>query len=101
VDVEGTADDSGLRRLRAEITSLDRELVDALARRVELVRVVQQHKQERGVPLLDPTREAEILDEAQRAAAGRISPDTVAELVRTVLALTKRELDADDAARPD
>ncbi|MDE3024662.1 MAG: chorismate mutase, partial [Acidobacteriota bacterium] len=50
--------------------AIDREVLDALNRRLELVRRVRAHKQEAGAPIIDAAREAELLDELVGANAG-------------------------------
>ena len=47
--------------IRAEIDSIDRELVRLFQRRLEIVGQVAASKQERGAPVTDPAREREIL----------------------------------------
>jgi chorismate mutase len=54
-----------LQRLRAEIDSLDHELLHLAARRLEAARQVRALKQEMGLPERDPKREAEMLSRAQ------------------------------------
>ena len=55
-----------LQRCRQEIESLDRELVDLLARRVAVSKEIGSAKKAAGLPTLDPAREAEVI----RRAAG-------------------------------
>jgi chorismate mutase len=52
---------SELVDLREQIAALDRELLDALNRRLELVAHVQEHKNATGTRLIDAKREAELL----------------------------------------
>ena len=48
--------DDDLGRLREQIAAIDREVLDALNRRLGLVARVQEHKQETGARLIDAKR---------------------------------------------
>jgi chorismate mutase len=84
--------DAVVNGLRAEITAVDDELVAAVNRRLELARRIFEHKEANGIPIVDPGREEAIVARVVRENAGPLSDDGVAELVRYVLDLTKREL---------
>jgi chorismate mutase len=81
--------------LRDEITALDRELVGAVNRRIEVVGRLHAHKQEHGIPLRDLDREGEMLRLLDEENAGPLSPGGLADLYRFVLDLTRRELHGD------
>src|SRR5262249_18380240 len=68
-----TAEMDDLRRLRDEIGALDRSVLEALNRRLDLVRRISEHKQETGAPAIDAEREAELLRELNAANAGPLS----------------------------
>lgn len=51
-------------RLRAEIERIDRRLVEEMGRRLEVARRVGRAKREAGVPLQDPSREADVVRRA-------------------------------------
>jgi chorismate mutase len=59
---------SELARLRGGIEQVDREIVELIARRVELARKVGPLKQALGMPILDPPREAAIVRRASALA---------------------------------
>ena len=84
--------DPVIRQLREQISDNDRKIVDAVNRRLELVARMKRYKADRGIPFVDPDREEWMLRYLQRANAGPLSPDGLAEIVSTVLALTKSEL---------
>ncbi|HVA31892.1 MAG TPA: prephenate dehydrogenase/arogenate dehydrogenase family protein [Gaiellaceae bacterium] len=91
-------DDADLGRLREQIATLDREVLDALNRRLELVARVQEHKHETGARLIDARREAELIRELTAANAGPLSESAVQSVFAAVLDVMKQELRA--AARP-
>jgi len=66
-------------------------VLDALNRRLELVRRVRAHKQETGQPLIDAAREAELLDELVRANAGPLGEQGLRSLFSAVLDVMKQE----------
>jgi prephenate dehydrogenase len=80
-----------LARLRDEISRLDRELLDALNRRLELVAAVQEHKRETGAGPIDAGRETELLQELTASNPGPLSAGAVATLFAAVLDVMKHE----------
>ena len=84
--------DEQLDALRALITEVDRAIVEAFNRRLELAAQIKRHKQERGVAFLDPGREAAMLAEQSSANGGPLSEEGLRALHAELLALTKREL---------
>jgi prephenate dehydrogenase len=83
---------SELTDLREQIAALDRELLDALNRRLELVAHVQDHKQATGTRLIDSKREAELLQQLAAANDGPLSERAVRSLFAAVLDVMKQEL---------
>lgn len=59
-----------LATVRAEIEAVDAVIVDALARRMALARVVRGVKVRAGHPVLDPAREAEVVARVGARARG-------------------------------
>jgi chorismate mutase len=91
--------DPTVQRLRDEISELDRSILDAVNGRLELVAALRRHKEEVGLPFLDPDRERQLLDELASANRGPLSDDGLRELFGELLDLTKREVAGDgDAA---
>ena len=78
--------------LRARISSLDREVLEAFNRRLELVAELKRHKDETGLAFVDPDRERRMLDELRAANSGPLSAEGVTTLLQALLALTKAEL---------
>ncbi|TPV94287.1 MAG: bifunctional chorismate mutase/prephenate dehydrogenase [Myxococcales bacterium FL481] len=72
--------------LRAMIDAVDRDVLQALARRNALVAEVAQYKRAAGIPVRDDAREAELLsDRCQRASKLGLSSELVESLYRLVL----------------
>ena len=91
--------DPTVQRLRDEISALDRTILDAVNRRIDLVASLRRHKQEVGLPFLDPERERALLDDLVSANSGPLSDEGVGDLFRELLDLTTREVAGDgDAA---
>ena len=84
--------DAVVNGLREEITRADDALVAAVNRRLELARQIFEHKEANGIPILDPGREDAMIERLVRDNGGPLSDEGVADLVRYVLALTKKEL---------
>jgi chorismate mutase len=89
-----------LRQLRDEISDIDRGIVRALNRRVELVSRVKRHKEVHGIDFLDPAREDWILADVARVNLGPLSGAEVQAVFEEILALTKRAVARDGADGP-
>lgn len=71
-----------LEALRAALEAVDREILDAWARRDAITAAIGRLKQAAGRPIHDPEQEARVLERARAHAAGRDIPeDLAAELV--------------------
>jgi chorismate mutase/prephenate dehydratase len=81
-----------LAAFRDEINAVDRELLGAVNRRLELVRRLHEYKVAEGLPLRDAAREESLVRELQEANAGPLSEGGVAGLFGFVLELTRGEL---------
>ncbi len=86
--------DPEVTRLRAAIRDVDRELVAALNRRLELVAELKRYKDEHGIGFVDRAREAALLEERLRENAGPLSDAGLRAFYVELLELIKRELDA-------
>ena len=83
--------DPVVRDLRDEIAATDSELVEAVNRRVELVRRLKDHKAAQGYDFVDRSQEERLIDRLAAANRGPLSEDGLRELYGTLLDLTKRE----------
>ena len=91
--------DPTVQRLRAEISERDRSILEAVNGRLELVAALRRHKEEVGLPFVDPDRERQLLADLASANRGPLSDDGLRELFVGLLDLTKREVAGDgDAA---
>jgi prephenate dehydrogenase len=84
--------DPELTNLRGEIAALDRELLAALNRRLDLVRRIAEHKAETGAPAIDAQREAELLAQLVAANRGPLSEQGVRTAFSALLDVLKQEL---------
>ena len=89
---------SELDALRNEISELDRQLLELLNRRLELVAAVRDYKDSAGERWIDPEREAELLQALIAANPGPLSERGVASIFSAVLDVLKQEVAADRSA---
>jgi chorismate mutase / prephenate dehydratase len=83
--------DPALRDLRDRIAAVDSELVDAVNRRVALVRLLKEHKAAHGIEFVDRAQEERLVDRLAAESTGPLSEEGLRELYRTLLELVKRE----------
>ena len=69
---------------RERITAVDREIVDAVNRRIELVAELHEHKRAQGYPMRDAGREQALIETLNVATRGPISEQRLAELYRLI-----------------
>ncbi len=81
-----------LAGLREAIDAVDRAILSSLAERVALVRAVARLKRDQGVPIVDPEREAAVVDTAGAfARLHGLNETEVRSLYWRLLALSRRE----------
>ena len=78
--------------LRARISATDREIVELVNRRLELVAELKRYKDEHGIAFVDPEREAQLYAERSAENGGPLSDEGLRAFYAELLALTKREL---------
>jgi prephenate dehydrogenase len=88
-----------LEALRTEITALDREVLAALNRRLELVSLVRGHKDLAGERWIDAEREAELLRGLAGENRGPLSERAVTAIFTAVLDVMKQEVAAERPPR--
>ena len=89
---EVSVNDAVLAGFREEISAADDELIAVVNRRLDVARRIFEHKEANGLPILDAGREDAMIARLVGENPGPLSDEGVAELVRYVLDLTKREL---------
>ena len=88
--------DPTVRRLRREISDVDRQILGSVNARLELVAQLKRRKEGLGLSFVDPDRERELLDELARANGGPLSEEGMRAFFAELLELTKREVDRED-----
>ena len=83
--------DSVIQDYRRRIDEIDRGIVEALHRRVELVKELKAYKETQGLDFLDAAREERVLAQWS-GEGGPASPEGLREMGRTILEWTKREV---------
>jgi chorismate mutase / prephenate dehydratase len=84
--------DPVLDQLRQQISEIDRSIIDAFNRRLEVVAQIKRHKDEHGIAFVDIGREAEMLAHQSSENRGPLTEEGLRALYAELLALTKREL---------
>jgi prephenate dehydrogenase len=80
-----------LKQTRDHIDAVDGEIVRLLGQRMQLVQRAARAKAAIGAPVLDGTREAELIAaRRQWASESKIDPDAVADVFRAVLTMSRR-----------
>lgn len=84
--------DDPLEELRAQISAIDRGIIDAINARLRLVTELRQVKREHGLAFYDAEREAALLEARVRENTGPLSEEGLRAFYVELLALVKREL---------
>ena len=93
MSADTTTTDPALQELRDQVSAADRSIVDLVNRRLELVRKIWVRKNELGLEVVDPQREARMLDDLEQANRGPLTREGLRDLHAYLLVLTKREVD--------
>lgn len=88
-----------LTQLRTEIDRIDRELFALIAQRMMLAGAIGNHKRDRGLPIRDPVREAQLKVRLKEFATGVLEPRHVEELAAVLIRIS-RDLQAPGAGGP-
>lgn len=83
-------DAARLEALRREIDEIDRSLIALLRRRFGVVAEIGRLKETLKLEIEDGAREKRILENCKRSAGGELADDFVEELMRLILAHSKR-----------
>ena len=71
--------------LREAIDVIDHQIVELIAKRLELVRQVGDIKKAEGRPVYDPTRERDLLDKVARAAPHPLHPEAAQRIFERII----------------
>jgi len=89
--VTSTAD-SYVNTTRDEIAALDVRLLATINSRIRKVAELHRYKEEHGIALVDPEREAWLVGYLKDVNSGPLSDEGVEELITFVLELVKRQV---------
>ncbi|HYY77419.1 MAG TPA: chorismate mutase [Gaiellaceae bacterium] len=84
--------DPVVRQLREQISDNDLAIVNAINKRLRLVRHLREYKTSRGWEFVDQAREDWMLSYVTRANQGPLSGEGLREIYEELLELTKREV---------
>jgi chorismate mutase len=84
--------DPVLVELRRQISEIDRSIIEAFNRRLEVVAKIKRHKDEHGIAFVDPEREATMVAQLSSENHGPLTEAGLRTLYAELLALTKREV---------
>jgi chorismate mutase len=81
--------DNGLEPFRRRLDPIDEEIARLLGERFEICREVAHYKSERGIPMMQPERVAEVRARyLARGAAANLPEDFTAELFELLIGAT-------------
>jgi len=87
-----TPEDMSLEELREEISSIDREIVELIARRTYVAETIADVKDEQGLPTTDEAQEQAVMDRAgENAERFDVDSNLVKAIFRLLIELNKVE----------
>ena len=84
-------DDPVIKQFRDQISDNDLKIIEAVNKRLKLVKQLKAYKEQHGVDFFDPAREEWMLTFVSRANKGPLTRDALSELYRDIVEITKRE----------
>jgi chorismate mutase len=85
-------DEMSLAELREEIESIDRELVELIARRTYVADTIAEVKRKEGLPTVDEAQEQAVMDRAgENAERFEVDANLVKAIFRLLIELNKVE----------
>jgi chorismate mutase/prephenate dehydratase len=84
--------DPVITQFRDQISDNDLKIVDAINKRLKLVKQLKGYKEQHGVDFYDPAREEWMLTFLSRANKGPLSNDGLRDIFLEILAVTKQEM---------
>ena len=79
-----------LKDLRKEITEIDNKMADLFVSRMKLVHQIAEYKMENGLPVLDPGREAEVLENGAARVEDSALRSYYLSFLKKVMAVSRR-----------
>ena len=89
-----TATDPVVLQYREQISDNDLKILDAVNKRISLVRKLWEYKESQGINFVDPAQEDWILTYLSRSNRGPLTDEGLREIFSVVLAVAKREVSA-------
>ena len=80
-----------IQTLRAELDQIDAEIVALLERRLSVSREVAEYKRERQLPILDASREEQVLEDRAARLDEENLREYVREVFRDIMAMSRAE----------
>lgn len=90
--VKTQQDDPVVRQYREQISDNDMKILEAINKRIKLVRKLWDYKSTQGFESVDPARENWVLTYLSRANSGPMSNEALAEVFAMLLRVTKDEI---------
>ena len=80
-----------LEPLRRKIDIADEEIIIAISKRMETVRLIADYKKKDGIPIFDSDREKEVIERIRKyAEESDINPDFAEKIFRLIIEESKR-----------
>jgi chorismate mutase len=89
--VAGTSNDPVVKQYREQISDNDVKILEALNKRVKLVKALKDYKDAHGLSFYDPAQEDWVITYLCRANRGPLSNEGLRELYQLILQVAKRE----------
>jgi chorismate mutase len=89
-------EDPVVRQLREQISDNDLKILEAINRRLQLVRRLKDYKASRGFEFVDQAREDWMFSYVTRANRGPLTTEGLRQIYGALLDLTKREVSERD-----
>lgn len=83
-----------LQELRQELDQLDREIVALFEQRMAIARQVARYKLAHDLPVLDQSREAQVIASREAMLSSAALAPSLRELFETIMALSRQEQEA-------
>jgi chorismate mutase len=92
--VAGTTNDPVIKHYREQISDNDVKILDALNKRIKLVKSLKDYKEAQGLSFYDAAQEDWVITYLCRANRGPISNEGLREIYSLILQVAKREATA-------